>query len=100
VKQGMGQYLGCKPFIEFYDGDGIKFEMKSEVNYYFFSCPKIGHNIKILHNKSTPSKNLTVSIMHYLIIPAIMICIGLLTIYMIFLNRKEYLTKRENIIRS
>jgi hypothetical protein len=97
VKQGMGQ-MGCKPFIEFYDDKGLRHEMKSEVNYYFFTCPKIGDQVNIFYNKSAPERSITVSSIHYLIIPMIMIGIGLMTIYMVFVKRKEGLKKVTDVI--
>jgi hypothetical protein len=95
VKQGMGRYLGCRPFIEFNDEQGVTMVMKSEVNYYFFSCPRIGDEIEILHNELTPEKNITVNITHYLVIPIIMISIGLLTVYVVIV-KKSRRTKRDS----
>lgn len=68
VKPGKGQYLGCKPFIEFYDVEDSKIEIKSEINYYIFFCPKIGDKIKILYTKNDPTKAIVASLLHYLII--------------------------------
>jgi hypothetical protein len=98
VKQGMGQ-MGCKPFIEVFDDEGLRHEMKSEVNYYFFTCPKIGDRVEILYNKSAPEKSITVNFIHYLVIPLIMTSIGLLTFYMAFLRRKEGLKSETDVMR-
>jgi hypothetical protein len=97
VKQGMGQ-MGCKPFIEVYDDKGLRYEIKSEVNYYFFTCPKIGDRVEILYDKLAPEKSITVSLIHYLIIPLIMISIGLMTFYVAFLRRKESLEIETDVI--
>jgi hypothetical protein len=97
VKQGMGQ-MGCRPFLEVYDDKGLRHEMKSEVNYYFFTCPKIGDQVEILYNKSAPEKSITVSFIHYLIIPLVMISIGLMTIYAAFIKRNEGIKDKTNVM--
>jgi hypothetical protein len=97
VKQGMGQ-MGCRPFIEVYDDKGLRHEMKSEVNYHFFTCPKIGDLIEILYNKSAPEKYITLSFIHYLVIPLIMISIGLMTFYIAFLRRKKSLENETDVM--
>jgi hypothetical protein len=97
VKQGMGQ-MGCKPFIEVYDDKGLRYEMKSEVNYYFFTCPKIGDRVEILYNKSAPEKSITVSFIHYLIMPLIMISIGLMSLYVAFFRQKESLENETEVM--
>jgi predicted RNA-binding Zn-ribbon protein involved in translation (DUF1610 family) len=38
------------------DVEGSKIEIKSEINYYIFFCPKIGDEIKILYTKNDPTK--------------------------------------------
>jgi hypothetical protein len=76
VKKGMGKFTGCKPFIEFYDNEGIKREFKSEINYYVFFCPNVGDKIEVLSLKSNPSNAISYNFIHNIFIPAFLICIA------------------------
>ena len=87
VKQGKGQYLGCKPYIEFFDFEGSQIEIKSEINFHIFFCPKIGDKIKIYYNKNEPKNALIASRLHYFIIPGLFIILGIYCLYSIFTKR-------------
>jgi hypothetical protein len=97
VKQGMGKYLGCKPFIEFYDDEGFKREVKSEINYHFFFCPKKGDKIKLIISRKDPLEIYSSNIAHYIIIPVILVSIGLLIIYSSFFKK---VPRNENFTTS
>lgn len=87
VKSGKGQYLGCKPYIEFYDTEGSKIEIKSAINYHIFFCPKIGDKIKILYKKNDPTNAIVAGILHYFVIPGLFIMIGIYSIYSVFTKK-------------
>lgn len=87
VKPGKGQYFGCRPYIAFYDAEGSKFEIKSEINYYIFFCPEIGDKIKILYTQNDPTKAMVASLLHYLIIPVIFVIIGIYCLYSVFTGK-------------
>lgn len=84
VKEGVGKYTGCKPFIEYHDNEGNLREFKSEINYHFFFCPKKGDQIKLISNINQPSITYTVNLVQYIIIPIILILLGCWVAYSYF----------------
>jgi hypothetical protein len=89
VKQGMGRYMGCKPFIEFYDDKGIKKEAKSDINYHFFFCPKEGDKIKLSINRESPLEIYNLNTFRYIIFPIFLVSLGVLIIYTTFKKAKS-----------
>lgn len=84
TKQGLGRFIGCKPMIEFYDKNGQKREFKSEINYHFFFCPKVGEKVKVFSEKMNPAKTHTFSIVHFIVIPVILLGVGMFVLYFTF----------------
>ena len=84
VKEGMGRFTGCKPFIEFYDSEGLLREYKSEINYHFFFCPKRGDEIIVISHNQIPSRIYTFNVVHYILIPLILVFLGLWVAYSYF----------------
>jgi len=87
VKPGKGQYLGCRPYVEFYDDEGSKIEIKSAINYHIFFCPKIGDKVKIVYKKNDPKSAKIASLLHYFIFPGLFVIIGIYFLYSIFTKR-------------
>jgi hypothetical protein len=88
VKQGKGRYMGCKPFIEFYDHKGLKREAKSDINYHFFFCPNEGDNIKLIISRESPLEIYNLNTFRYIIFPVFLVGLGILFIYVSFKKPK------------
>jgi hypothetical protein len=89
VKQGMGRYMGCKPFIEFYDDKGLKREAKSDINYHFFFCPKEGDKIKLSISRESPLEIYNLNTFRYIIFPIFLISLGVSFIYITLKKAKS-----------
>ena len=102
VKEGMGKYTGCKPFIEYHDNEGYLREFKSEINYHFFFCPKKGDEIKLISNKNQPTKIYTINLVHYIFIPIFLILVGCWVAWSCFFKNgmKEKLNHNKSLHRT
>lgn len=87
VKPGEGIYFGCRPFIEFYDENNQKIEIRSDINYYIFFCPEKGDKVSLIYKKENPESAMVSSYLHNLFILGFFTIIGSFFIYSAFSGR-------------
>ncbi len=69
--------IGARPFVEYQDSKGNKFERKSKAKTHWLFAPKKGEKIKVFYNPIDPNVALVDSITHYIVLPIVFILIGL-----------------------